>query len=152
MNTMQLSSATRKLALASLLTLGFCVAVPAQEVKEPKAPAPAETEETFTPSGSPDRTEQLAHLLKLTSEQKTKVKPLVDAETQKMKELRGQKMTREERSKKFKALRDETFDKIKPLLTAEQLARWEHLRNFRPTLPKGGTNAPAVKPAAPPAR
>jgi hypothetical protein len=68
-----------------------------------------------------------------------------------MKELRGQKMTREERSKKFKALRDETFAKIKPLLTPEQVARWEHLRTFKPTLPKAGTNAPARAPIPPPA-
>jgi hypothetical protein len=76
---------------------------------------------------------------------------LVDAETRQMKELRGQKMTREERSRKFKALRDETYEKIKPLLTPEQVARWDHLRNFKPALPKSGTNAPAAAPAAVPA-
>ena len=152
MNTMRISSAGRELALTGILLLGFCLTVAAQEIKEPKAPAPSEAEETITPSGSTDRTDQLAHLLKLTPDQKAKVKPLVDAETRQMKELRGQKMTREERSKKFKALRDGTFEKIKPLLTPEQIARWEHLRTFKPTLPKGGTNAPASAPIPPPAK
>jgi Spy/CpxP family protein refolding chaperone len=144
--------AWRKCGLTAALLLG-CLAVAAQEVKEPgKAPAPGEAEETLTPSGSSDRTEQLAHLLKLTPAQKAKVKPLVDAETQQMKEVRGQKMTREERSRKFKALRDETYEKIKPSLTPEQIARWNQLRTFKPAISKTGTNAPVSAPVPPPVR
>ena len=149
---MQTSFASRKCGLTAALLLGLCLAATAQEVKEPKAPVPVDAEETLTPSGSADRTEQLAHLLKLTPDQKAKVKPLVDAETRQMKELRTQKLTRDERSRKFKALRDETYEKIKPSLTPEQVAHWDHLRAFKPTLTKAGTNAPAAAPVSPPAR
>ena len=153
MNTTRISSASRKLVLAAAFSLSLDLAVMAQENGAPPPAAPAESEETPAPSAGADRTDQLAQMLKLTKDQKAKVKPLVDAETQKMKELRGQKMTRDERSKRFKALRDETFEKIKPLLTAEQVARWDHLRNFRPTLPKSaGTNALPAKPVPPPSK
>ncbi len=152
MNTMENVFAWRKCGLTAALLLGLCLAVTAQEVKEPKAPEPVDSEETPALSGSADRTEQLARLLKLTPDQKVKVKPMVDAETLQMKELRGQKMTREERSRKFKALRDETYEKIKPALTPAQIARWDHLRTFKPTLSKASTNAPASAPVPPPSR
>lgn len=152
MNTMRTSFVWRKRGLTAALLLGLCLAATAQEVKDPKAPEPVDSEESPAPSGSADRTDQLTRLLKLTPEQKAKVKPLVDAETRQMKELRGQKMTREERSRKFKALREETYEKIKPALTPEQIARWNHLRTFKPTLPKAGTNAPVGAPVPPPAR
>lgn len=135
----------------AVLIAGPFVATAAEEGDGPTAPSPAEIEEGPAGPASADRTDQLAHLLKLTPEQKAKVKPIIDAETQQMKELRGQKLSRQDRSQKFKALRDATYEKIKPLLTLEQLAQWDQMRNFRPSLKPRATNAPPAAPAAPPA-
>jgi Spy/CpxP family protein refolding chaperone len=90
-----------------------------------------------------DRTDYWAQRLSLTEEQKLKVKPVFDEETQKMTELRKQQQLKpEERRTKLLAIREETNAKLKTILTPEQ---WEkYTKPFA-----GRTNAPPTRPTPP---
>jgi|YelNatPaOPRAMG01_1025707.scaffolds.fasta_scaffold01174_20 Spy/CpxP family protein refolding chaperone len=86
-----------------------------------------------------DRTEIIARALNLTDEQKEKVKPIIDDETKKIQELRQKKdITPQERMKKMREIREETYQKMKPILTEEQ---WKKFYRPLPPLnpPQQGT-------------
>jgi hypothetical protein len=100
----------------------------------------------------------LANFLKLSDEQKTKVKPLLDEEaSEQLKLAQDKTMTPEARMAKRKEVRDATTTKVSALLTeGEQREKWERMRNppRRPAGAPGAPGAPAIpgagaKPAAP---
>jgi hypothetical protein len=97
---------------------------------------------TNTPGTRPvmrDRTDFLAQRLNLTPEQKVKVKPILDEESQKYAELRKQTALKpEERRAKYNTIRDETMAKLKEVLTGQQYERYARPFQVR-------TNAPAVR-------
>ncbi len=67
--------------------------------------------------------------LNLTDEQKEKLKPLWQAQAQKMRELmKDQGLSRQEKVEKFKAAREEMEPKLKQILTAEQFEKWQKQR------------------------
>lgn len=72
--------------------------------------------------------EQLARMtkqLKLTDDQQSKIKPILEEQHQKMMDLRQDtSMPREERFAKFREVRQESMEKIKPILTPEQQKKW----------------------------
>ena len=76
-----------------------------------------------------DRAATIADELGLSAEQKEKVKPILAAEREKLKGLKD--LTPEERRVKIKDVRKETAEKLKPILTAEQLEKWQKLREQR---------------------
>ena len=101
--------------------------------------------------------DQLAQQLKLTDDQKAKVKPILEARDQKMRDLRGDTgLTPEDRRAKMKALRDDMVTQMKAVLTPEQFDKWQKMssagmRDRRNGPPPGGghaggTNAPAAPP------
>ena len=101
--------------------------------------------------------DQLAQQLNLTDDQKAKVKPILEARDQKMRDLRGDtSLTPEDRRAKMKALRDDMVTQMKAVLTPEQFDKWQKMssagmRDRRNGPPPGGghaggTNAPAAPP------
>jgi hypothetical protein len=125
----------------------------AQEKKEvkpevrpvPAAPGGAATAAKF------DRTERMAQMLKLNDEQKAKVKPILEEEFTKQREIYTDKNTPpEQRREKLLKLREETSTKLKPILTEEQWAMYSKMRGgVRPaaTTPPTAPSQPA--PVAP---
>ena len=90
--------------------------------------------------------DQLATTLKLTDDQKTKVKPILDAQQQKIRDLRADTtLSPEDRRTKMQAIRDDTLKQLKDVLTPEQYDQYQKLGQ------RGRRNAPpATPPAAPP--
>ena len=80
-----------------------------------------------------DRLQQISEELKLTDDQKEKLKPIFRDEAAKLRELRNDKdLSREDRVTKVKAIRDDAAAKLKPILTPEQLEKWNKLRSEGP--------------------
>jgi len=102
--------------------------------------------------------EQLTTALNLTDDQKAKIKPILDAQRQKMTDLRADTtLSQEDRRTKMQAIRQEMSDQMKVILTPEQFTKWQQVpqRPRRNGPPPGGpnagsTNAPAPAPATPP--
>jgi Spy/CpxP family protein refolding chaperone len=97
-----------------------------------------------------DRTDFWAQRLNLTDEQKVKIKPILDEESQRYADLRKQtNLKPEERRTNYMVIREEIAAKMKPILTPEQYEKYT--RPFQPR-----TNAPQIRltnavPVAPPA-
>jgi len=96
--------------------------------------------------------------LKLDDATKAKVKPILEAQQQKMTDLRKDpdysSLSREDRMAKVKAIHDDTATQLKPILTDDQYAQWEKLsqpgQRRRPAPAAGGDATPATPPATPP--
>ena len=79
-----------------------------------------------------DRMAKLTSELSLTDEQQAKLKPIFAANDEKMKALRDDaSLSREQKREKFRAIREEIAAQVKPILTAEQLAKWQAMRAAR---------------------
>lgn len=79
-----------------------------------------------------DRLERMSKLLVLTQEQKAKIKPIIEENTEKMKALRGDtSLNKEQKREKMREMKLATFDKIKPILTPEQLKKHEEMMKCR---------------------
>lgn len=115
-----------------IASLAACGTVAAQEKKDEKpgekAPARGEGKR-----GDPqERLKQLAEELKLTDEQKEKLKPILQEEGEKLKALREDTTTaREAKVAKYREIQQGIEAKIKPILTAEQAEKWEKARAER---------------------
>ena len=105
--------------------------------------------------------DQLAQQLDLTDDQKAKVKPILEARDQKMRDLRGDtSLSPEDRRTKMQAIREETTAQLKAVLTPEQFDKWQKTaQRGRPGGPPPGGNPPPAgtpppastpPPAAPP--
>jgi Spy/CpxP family protein refolding chaperone len=67
--------------------------------------------------------------LNLTDDQKAKLKPLWQAQAEKLRELRGDKnLLPQEKMEKFKAVQDEMEPKLRQILTGEQFDKWQKQR------------------------
>ncbi len=87
------------------------------------------------------RLERLSTELKLTDEQKPKIKAILEESRKKMQELRGDSnLSDEQRREKLQTLRTEERNKMKAVLTPEQ---FEKLQNMRPGRRQGAPGAPA---------
>lgn len=75
------------------------------------------------------RLETMTRRLNLTADQQAAIKPILEDEGAKFKELRADgKLTRDELKVKIQELREATFAKILPILTPEQQKKHEALR------------------------
>jgi Spy/CpxP family protein refolding chaperone len=67
--------------------------------------------------------------LKLTEEQQAKIKPIINSEFAEISKLRGNDtLNQTERRDKLQALNQQTTDQIRPILTQEQLAKFETIK------------------------
>ena len=123
------------LALGGLLA--SCLVASAQEAKEGK-------ERKKGGMTVQMRVDQLDKQLKLTEDQKTKIKALYEADEKKMQEIR--ELSPEQRREKFRPMREETAKKMKEILTAEQYEKWQKNREqFRQRRPEGAPGAAEKK-------
>ena len=73
-----------------------------------------------------ERVDRMAEELKLTDEQKTKVKAVFEEQSKKQQELRSESsLTPEQRREKAQGMREETNKKMKGILTPDQYTKWE---------------------------
>lgn len=72
--------------------------------------------------------DKMAEDLKLTDDQKTKVKTVLDDQRTKMQDMMKDKdLSREDRRTKMQDIRKDTNAKMKDILTADQYAQWEKM-------------------------
>jgi Spy/CpxP family protein refolding chaperone len=140
---------TKTMLLATLAVgslLAFSPALRADDTNTPPAKPPV-----GVPPGGPrggairggPSLDQLATALNLTDDQKAKVKPILEARDSKMKDLRADtSLSPEDRRAKMQSIRQETQDKMKAVLTPEQLDKYQKMgqRQRRPA--PGGENTP----------
>ena len=98
----------------------------------PQAPAAEKTSDAQAEAKGAARRErlkQVAQDLNLTKEQKAKLKPILQEEAQKVKELRkDSSLARAEKLEKVKEIQQDVRAKAKTILTAEQWEKWEKIR------------------------
>jgi periplasmic protein CpxP/Spy len=76
-----------------------------------------------------ERLDRMTEELKLTDEQKPKVKAVLEASDKKRQELVGDSaVPQEQRREKMQALMEEQNKKLKEILTPEQYAKWDKMR------------------------
>jgi periplasmic protein CpxP/Spy len=119
--------------------LGSILVFPFLRADEPpkKDDKPTAKPERKALSNKADQLQNLAEELKLTDEQKEKIRPIVREQARKVRELRKDtELSRPDRLAKFKEVREGTLEKLKPILTAEQLEKWKQRRSEGPRKPK----------------
>lgn len=79
--------------------------------------------------------QQLARMTKqlhLTKDQQARIKPILEEQHKQMMDLRqDSSMSREDRFAKFREMRKEMFEKIRPLLDAKQQKKLEQMQQMR---------------------
>jgi protein CpxP len=120
-------------ALAAGALIAFAPTVRAED--KPERPSRPERRE-----GGPrgDMLKKMAEELNLTADQKTKLQEAFKAQQENRKDLKD--ATQEERRAAMKAAREKMDAKIKEILTAEQYAKWEKMREERRPGGSGGPN------------
>ena len=79
-----------------------------------------------------DRLAQMTKQLSLTDKQQAKIKPILEEQHKEMMDLRQDtSMNREDRFAKFRAMRQESLEKIKPILTPDQQKKWAEIQQSR---------------------
>jgi Spy/CpxP family protein refolding chaperone len=136
---------TNKLILLTALALGCLIAVNAGAQEKPNRP-PGQHPAQGGPNGEQagPRRGNIAEQLNLTAEQKPKVEAIMKEAGNKRKALREDtSLTPEQRREKAQALQAETKAKLKDVLTAEQLTKFEEMaKNRRGQNPGGGPGGP----------
>lgn len=116
-----------KVSLLAALAAGALFAFTPTLRAEDKPERPNRAER---PGGGPgqrgDMLKKMAEELGLSDEQKTKLQEVFKAQREAMKDL-----SPEERREKMKESREEMNAKVKEILTAEQYAKWEKIRDER---------------------
>src|SRR5690606_38115080 len=79
-----------------------------------------------------ERLEEAAGELKLTPEQREKLKPILQAEVERLRALHANpSLSRRAKLRELKRIRSEVTPKVKTILTPEQFRRWEEMRAER---------------------
>ena len=130
-----------KVSLLAALAAGALIAFTPTLRAEDK---PARPERPERPGGGPgqrgDMLKKMAEELSLTDDQKAKLQEVFKAQREAMKDL-----SPEERREKMKESREATNAKVKAILTAEQYAKWEKIRDERRPGGPGNENGPGEK-------
>lgn len=80
---------------------------------------------------SPDeRLQHLTRMLNLTSDQQTKIRPILENESQQMQSLRSDtSMSREDKMTKMRSIRENTMSQITPILTSDQQKKLQEMQS-----------------------
>lgn len=106
------------------------------------------------PMSTDDRLQHLTQMLNLTSDQQTKIRPILENESTQMQALRGDSsMSRDDKMTKMKSIRENTNSQISPILTSDQQQKWAQMQaqHMRPQgapmgAPGGDQGAPPPTP------
>jgi protein CpxP len=103
------------------------------------------------PMSTDDRLQHMTQMLNLTSDQQTKIRPILDNEAQQMQTLRGDtSMSRDDKMTKMRSIRENTMSQITPILTSEQQQKWTQMQSQHMHQPGGAMGAPGGEQGAPP--
>lgn len=139
------------LALSVALVLGAQAAIAAEsDAVKPASRGPVGMSKGKSGSYDPDRRlELMTQNLKLTKEQQTKIKPILDEEFKQLEALRGNdSYNRDERRAKLQELNQATYDKISPVLTPAQQKKHETVKKIikeRRSKQRGSRPTPEMK-------
>ena len=112
------------IALGSLLALG-----PVAQAQDKKPDAAPNAPAGRRAAGGQDQLKRITEELKLTDEQAAKLKPILKEEIDKLRALRQDtSLSRQDRAAKTKEIRDAVTGKVKPILTADQVEKWNKFR------------------------
>jgi Spy/CpxP family protein refolding chaperone len=136
-------------ALVAVNVLAWNLALRADDSTNtpPAAPPPADNHGSGM-RGRPD----FAKELNLTDDQKPKFKAIMDAQMQKMRDLReDDSLSQDDMRAKMKAIHDDTATQLKTVLTADQFAKWQKMSKHMHRPPPDGENGAGTPPPdAPP--
>lgn len=103
------------------------------------------------PMSTDDRLQHMTQMLNLTSDQQTKIRPILDNESTQMQALRTDtSISREDRMTKMRSIRESTVSQINPILTSEQQQKWAQMQSQHMHPPGGAMGAPGGDQGAPP--
>lgn len=133
------------LAVGSLLALSPALCADDSTNTPPSTPPAGAPPAVQPPRGGFER---MAEQLNLTADQKPKVQSILEAQRQKVRDLRQDtSLTAEDRKAQIKAVQEDTATQMKAVLTPEQFQKWQDMRSHRNGPPPGGNPPP---PATPP--
>jgi protein CpxP len=142
---------TKPMIIAALVAgnlFAWSLALRADDSTNTPPAAPPADSHGYGARGRPD----FAKELNLTDDQKPKVKAIMDAQMQKMRDVRGDdSLSQDDKRAKMKAIHDDTATQLKAVLTADQFAKWQKLSQrgmHRP--PGGGDNGAGTPPSGTP--
>lgn len=128
---MKKSSLLIALAIGSLVAFSATVPAANQNKTEASATQPAGK------GAKADPLKTMAEKLQLTDVQKEQIKPILQAEAQKLKEIRKEILSKQEKAVKIREAKQVTSDKVKPILTEKQLEQWTEMRTPKKGQGKG---------------
>ncbi len=128
---MKKSSLLIALAIGSLVAFSATVQAADQNKTEASATQPAGK------GAKADPLKTMAEKLQLTDVQKEQIKPILQAEAQKLKEIRKEILSKQEKAVKIREAKQVTSDKVKPILTEKQLEQWTEMRTPKKGQGKG---------------
>jgi Spy/CpxP family protein refolding chaperone len=147
---------TGLLTLAAMAFAGILLAA-----QEPSAPSNPPQDQAPAPNGNPgrggmveNRLQKLSQQLNLTDDQREKIRPLLEHESERIKEVRGNSsLSQGEAQRRIKSIRRDTNQRIGAFLTPEQIAQWKEDRQQHRGGGQGAEHGPSGGPApdAPPA-
>jgi protein CpxP len=122
------------LTILVLLAAGLTFAQPSQESQ---APTPDKHAGMLPELSVDQHLRMLSERLNLTDDQKAKVKPILEDQTQQMKAVRADSsLSQEQKRAKMKSIHESSHDQINAVLTPEQQAKFkqmkqEHMQNHK---------------------
>lgn len=103
------------------------------------------------PMSTDDRLQHLTQMLNLTSDQQTKIRPILENESTQMQALRGDtSMSRDDKMTKMKSIRESTNSQISPILTSDQQQKWQQMQTQHMRPQGAPMGAPGGDQGAPP--
>ena len=145
----------KKAMICALLTVAMSccgMALYAQAQDSPQGMGQGMGGQRHAPMSTDERLQHMTQMLSLTSDQQTKIRPILDSESTQMQSLRSDtSMSRDDKMMKMRSIRETTNSQITPILTTEQQQKWQQMQaQHRPPQGGPGMGAPAGDQGAPP--
>ena len=140
----------KKVMICALLTMAL-VCCGTTLFAQMQDSGPAAGQQRKMPMSTDDRLQHMTKMLNLTSDQQTKIRPILDSETQQMQALRTDtSMSRDDKMTKMRSIRENTMSQINPILTSDQQQKWSQMQSQHMHPQGGATGAPGGDQGAPP--
>jgi protein CpxP len=141
----------KKVMICALLTMAL-VCCGTTLFAQMQDSGPAAGQQHKMPMSTDDRLQRMTQMLNLTSDQQTKIRPILDNESTQMQALRADtSMSRDDKMTKMRSIRETTMSQITPILTSDQQQKWSQMQSQH-MHPQGGgaMAAPGGNQGAPP--